>query len=60
MKSVSRNKHGFAFEYKLLRPKGYDHGEWATYAQWQERKAQVRKGEKATTVVFWKLANSAS
>jgi antirestriction protein ArdC len=37
--------------------KGYDSGEWATYAQWQERKAQVRKGEKSTTVVFWKFAS---
>ena len=37
--------------------KGYDSGEWATYAQWQERGAQVRKGEKSTTVVFWKFAN---
>src|SRR3954466_13658562 len=39
--------------------KGYDSGEWGTYKQWQERGAQVRKGEKATTVVFWKFANSA-
>ena len=38
--------------------KGYERGEWATYQQWQERGAQVRKGEKATTVVFWKWANS--
>ncbi|MBZ5580505.1 MAG: ssDNA-binding domain-containing protein [Acidobacteriia bacterium] len=38
--------------------RGYERGEWATYAQWQERGAQVRKGEKATTVVFWKFANS--
>src|SRR4051794_10244990 len=37
--------------------KGYNSGEWATYAQWQERGAQVRKGEKSTTVVFWKFAN---
>src|SRR6266699_3627082 len=37
--------------------KGYVSGEWATYQQWQERGAQVRKGEKATTVVFWKFAN---
>ncbi len=36
---------------------GYERGEWGTYAQWHERKAQVRKGEKATTVVFWKFAN---
>jgi len=40
--------------------KGYESGEWGTYAQWQERGAQVRKGEKATLVVFWKFANNAS
>jgi|SRR5215469_11999134 len=39
--------------------KSYDSAEWGTYQQWQERKAQVRKGEKATTVVFWKFANDA-
>jgi antirestriction protein ArdC len=37
--------------------KGYESGEWATYTQWQERGAQVRKGEKSTLVVFWKFAN---
>src|SRR5580658_852515 len=40
--------------------KGYDSGEWATYQQWQERGAQVREGERATTVVFWKFANNAT
>ena len=40
--------------------KGYESGEWATYQQWQERGAQVRKGEKATLVVFWKFANDSS
>ena len=40
--------------------KGYESGEWGTYKQWQERGAQVRKGEKATTVVFWKFANDAA
>ena len=40
--------------------KGYQRGEWATYQQWQERKAQVRKGEKATLVVFWKFANNSA
>ena len=40
--------------------KGYDSGEWGTYNQWQERGAQVRKGEKATLVVFWKFANESS
>jgi antirestriction protein ArdC len=38
--------------------KGYERGEWATYQQWQDGGAQVRKGEKATTVVFWKFANN--
>jgi antirestriction protein ArdC len=37
--------------------KAYERGEWATYQQWQERGAQVRKGERSTTVVFWKFAN---
>jgi antirestriction protein ArdC len=40
--------------------KGYERGEWATYHQWQDRGAQVRKGEKATLVVFWKFANDSS
>jgi antirestriction protein ArdC len=40
--------------------KGYDRGEWGTYNQWQERGAQVRRGEKATTVVFWKFANNSA
>ena len=40
--------------------KGYESGEWGTYKQWQERGAQVRKGEKSTLVVFWKFASSAS
>ena len=37
--------------------KGYESGEWGTYRQWQDQCAQVRKGEKSTTVVFWKFAN---
>lgn len=40
--------------------KGYERGEWGTYPQWQERGAQVRKGEKATLVVFWKFANASA
>jgi antirestriction protein ArdC len=40
--------------------KGYERGEWGTYQQWQERGAQVRKGEKATLVVFWKFTNNAA
>jgi antirestriction protein ArdC len=33
---------------------GYDNGLWGTYRQWAAAGAQVRKGERATTVVFWK------
>jgi antirestriction protein ArdC len=40
--------------------KGYERGEWATYQQWLERGAQVRKGERATLVVFWKFAHDAT
>jgi len=40
--------------------KGYERGEWATYQQWQDRAAHIRKGEKATTVVFWKFAHDAT
>jgi len=40
--------------------KGYERGEWGTYTQWLDRGAQVRKGEKATLVVFWKFANNAA
>ena len=32
----------------------YEHNLWCTYKQAQERGGQVRKGEKGTTVVFWK------
>ena len=35
--------------------KGYESGAWGTYKQWQDRGAQVRKGEKSTHVVFWKF-----
>lgn len=33
----------------------YSHGLWATYRQWQSLGAQVRKGEKAAPIVFYKV-----
>lgn len=33
---------------------GYASGVWGTYRQWQERGAQVRKGEHASLGVLWK------
>ncbi|BAR58508.1 hypothetical protein NK6_5349 [Bradyrhizobium diazoefficiens] len=32
----------------------YSDGLWGTYRQWRDAGAQVRKGERATTVVLWK------
>jgi antirestriction protein ArdC len=34
--------------------RGYSSNIWGTYRQWQERDAQVRRGEKAILVVFYK------
>ena len=33
----------------------FGHGIWATYRQWQSLGAQVRKGEKASPIVFYKV-----
>jgi antirestriction protein ArdC len=32
----------------------FDHGLWGTYRQWQERGAQVRKGEKSSVIIFYR------
>lgn len=34
---------------------GYSGAVWATYRQWQELGAQVRKSEQSSPVVFWKI-----
>lgn len=39
----------------VAQEKGYKSGTWATYKQWQELGAQVRKGEKSANVVFWRF-----
>ncbi len=33
---------------------GFPHGLWGTYRQWQDRGAQVRKGEKSSLIIFYK------
>ncbi|MEZ5692252.1 MAG: zincin-like metallopeptidase domain-containing protein [Altererythrobacter sp.] len=38
--------------------KQYAQGIWGTYRQWQERDAQVRKGEKSSLVIFYKELDS--
>jgi antirestriction protein ArdC len=35
--------------------RGFDTSEWATFKQWQDIGACVRKGEKGTPIVFYKL-----
>jgi antirestriction protein ArdC len=37
--------------------RGYDSGEWATYKQWGAKGCQVRKGEKASPIVFYKFCS---
>jgi antirestriction protein ArdC len=39
---------------------GYSSGIWGTYQQWKQLGCQVRKGEKAATVVFWKRVRKGS
>jgi antirestriction protein ArdC len=36
----------------------YGDGLWGTYRQWQDAGAQVRKGERSTTVALWKQISS--
>lgn len=36
----------------------YEHGLWGTYRQWQDRGAQVRKGEKSSLIVFYREFDS--
>lgn len=37
----------------------YESGLWATYKQWSELGAQVRKGEQGTCIVLWKAVDRA-
>jgi antirestriction protein ArdC len=39
--------------------RGYPGGLWGTYRQWAELGGQVRKGERAATVVFWRFPDAA-
>jgi antirestriction protein ArdC len=39
---------------------GYAIGIWGTYRQWQAVGAQVRKGERGTTVILWKASRQPS
>ena len=43
----------------VAQSKGYESGQWGTFKQWKEAGACVKKGEKATTVIFWKVTEKA-
>jgi antirestriction protein ArdC len=43
----------------LLEPQGYSSPWWLTYRQAKERGATVRRGEKASPVIFWKKLEDA-
>lgn len=42
----------------MLWAQGHASPYWGTYKQWKEAGAQVKKGEKGTMVVFWKILES--
>src|SRR3990167_1755464 len=39
----------------LLAMTPFKSNHWASFKQWQEKGATVRKGEKSTMIVFWKM-----
>jgi antirestriction protein ArdC len=41
----------------IARSKAYSSAYWGTYRQWRELGAQVREGETAAVVVFWKVTD---
>lgn len=61
-KNVASHKHYRGINVLALwiaaQARSYSSGLWATYRQWAALGAQVRKGERGTTVVFWKQAVS--
>jgi antirestriction protein ArdC len=44
----------------IAQARGYQSGTWATFKQWQQLGAQVRKGETSAHVVFWKFLDKES
>lgn len=52
--SVASGKAYRGINVPLLWSAGYAAPQWGTYRAWQDKGAQVRKGEKATHIVFWK------
>ena len=53
--SVASGDHYHGINALLLSCSGYQIPHWGTYKAWQEKGAQVRKGEKAEHIVYWKM-----
>ena len=49
-----RGVNVLAFWY-VAQEAGYESDKCATYKQWQELGSQVRKGEKSSSFIFWKI-----
>ena len=45
--------------FAMAQSAGYPSGQWATFQQWKGLGATVRKGERASVVVFWKRLDNA-
>lgn len=56
--NVETKKRYRGFNYVLLsfiqKEKGYTSNKWGTFDQWKKAKRFVKKGEKATGIIFWK------
>lgn len=52
--AVASDKPYRGINVPLLWSAGYGAAQWGTYRAWQDKGAQVRKGEKATHILFWK------
>tara|TARA_Y100001973_G_C5204354_1_gene340360 strand:- start:731 stop:1582 length:852 start_codon:yes stop_codon:yes gene_type:complete len=42
----------------LLLCEGYSSNIWGTFKQWKDKKCSVKKGEKSTVVIFWKMVRN--
>lgn len=56
--NFTNKRHYNGINIFLLWAAGYASPYWGTYKQWQEAGAQVKKGEKGTMIVFWKIVES--
>lgn len=54
-RNVASRKNYRGINIPMLAWSGYSSPVWGTYKQWADKGAQVRKGQKATGIVFWQF-----